>query len=107
MCDKPLLLHDETTFPLNKVFSGSGGFKPYYYTASFAKVGWCAPRSGSYLLLDLQKEYHITRVVTMGNREQTYWSESYSMKYSHAETLVNSNSSTQVSVTVICKTQLL
>ncbi|CAB4015126.1 receptor-type tyrosine- phosphatase delta isoform X4 [Paramuricea clavata] len=32
----------------------------------------------------------------MGNKEQTKWSESYSMKYSHAETLVNSNSSTQI-----------
>ena len=82
-----------------KVFSGSVGFK-YYQTAfsRFTRDGWCA-RHGSYLLLDLQKEYHITEIVVMGSKDQTRWSESYSMKYSHAETLVNSSSPIQVSVT--------
>ena len=47
-------------------------------------------------MIDLQKEYHITRVVVMGNKDQTQWSESYSMKYSHNKTLVNTSSEIQV-----------
>ena len=46
--------------------------------------------SDPYLLLDLQKEYHITRVVVMGDKDQTEWSESYSMKYSRDTSYKNS-----------------
>jgi hypothetical protein len=46
--------------------------------------------SDPYLLLDLQKEYHITRVVVMGDKDQTEWSKSYSMKYSRDTSYKNS-----------------
>ena len=87
VCDKPLL-KDGRIFP-KRVFSGRGGYK-YYYLARFDYDGWCASSSRAYLLLDLQKEYHITQVVVMGNKEQTKWSESYVMFYSHDKTYQNS-----------------
>ncbi|CAB4005315.1 Hypothetical predicted protein, partial [Paramuricea clavata] len=86
ICDNPLF-KDTRTFS-NTVFSGSGGSNNYN-NARFTGSGWCSARSGSYLLLDLQKEYHITRVVVMGNRDNTNWSESYSLKYSHDTTYKN------------------
>ncbi|CAB4004016.1 receptor-type tyrosine- phosphatase epsilon-like, partial [Paramuricea clavata] len=95
ICDKPLL-HErqrkyflEVFFAADKVFSGSGGSESYQ-NARFTKDGWCASMSGAYLLLDLQKEYHITQIVVMGNKDQTKWSESYSLKYSHDKTYKNS-----------------
>ena len=94
ICDKPLLEDIHRTFP-NKVFSGSGGSNDYQ-NARFTGRGWCPSRSGSYLSLDLQKEYHITRVAVMGDRDQTKWSESYSMKYSHDKTLVDKSSAIEV-----------
>ena len=84
VCDKPIL-KNVTTFP---VFSGSGSSN--YSNARFSASGWCASGSTPYLLIDLQKEYHITRVVVMGNRRQTKWSGSYSMKYSHNRSYENS-----------------
>jgi hypothetical protein len=42
-------------------------------------------------MLDLGKEYHITRVLTMGDKDQTNWSESYTLKYSHKKSLVDQN----------------
>jgi hypothetical protein len=82
MCDKPLLLNPNP-FP-DSVFSGSGDSSNRYKNARISGHGWCPSGSGTtYLLLDLQKEYHITRVVVMADKEQTKWSDSYSMTYSH------------------------
>ena len=94
ICDKPLLEDIHRTFP-NKVFSGNDGSNDYD-NARLTGSGWCPSRSDWYLSLDLQKEYHITQVVVMGDRDQTKWSESYSMKYSHDETLVYTSSVIQV-----------
>jgi hypothetical protein len=94
ICDKPLLEDIHRTFP-NKVFSGTRD-PDDYDNARFTGSGWCPSSSGSYLSLDLQKEYHITRVAVMGDRDQTKWSESYSMKYSHDKTLVDKSSAIQV-----------
>jgi hypothetical protein len=80
VCDKPIL-KDVTTFP---DFSGSGSSN--YRNARFSASGWCASGSTPYLLIDLKKEYHITRVVVMGNKDQTKWSGSYLMKYGHDKT---------------------
>ncbi|CAB3990291.1 Hypothetical predicted protein, partial [Paramuricea clavata] len=57
------------TFP-NQVFSGSGGSNNYD-NARFAESGWCSARPGSYLLLDLQKEYYITQVSVIGSCTDT------------------------------------
>jgi hypothetical protein len=84
VCDKPII-KNVTTFP---VFSGSGSSN--YSNARFSASGWCASGSAPYLSIELQKEYHITRVVVMGNRDQTKWSGSYLMKYSHGKTHENS-----------------
>ncbi|CAB4005117.1 ---NA---, partial [Paramuricea clavata] len=89
ICDKPLSLSDVDTFSPNKVFSGSGGSK-YYGNVRSNRAGWCASGSTPYLLLDLQKEYHLTHVMVIADKEQTKWSNSYSMKYSRAETLIGS-----------------
>ena len=88
MCDNPLL-HNRNIFP-DSVFSGSGDSNKRYKFARITWHGWCPTGSGTtYLLLDLQKEYHITRVVVMGNRDQTKWSQSYSMTYSHETSYEN------------------
>ena len=86
VCDKPILS--------SATFSGSGSTN--YHMASFTSSGWCASGAAPYLLIDLRKEYHITRVVVMGNKDQTKWSESYSLKYSHDQTLVDSGQPLQV-----------
>ena len=99
ICNKPLLKY-ERNFP-NQVFSGKGSSG--YQNARFSGSGWCAPIFGTYLLLDLQKEYHITHVAILGNRDQTMWSSSYAMQYSHAETLVHGSSAKPVFVEVIFK----
>jgi hypothetical protein len=85
VCDNPILQES------NGIFSGSGSTRNYESArfSTYHGTGWCGSGSTPYILLDLQKEYHITRVVTMGNREQTKWSEAYSMKYSHNKTLVD------------------
>ncbi|XP_028416881.1 uncharacterized protein LOC114541103 isoform X2 [Dendronephthya gigantea] len=63
-----------------------------YSEIRFAGDGWCPRRSGEkYILLDLQKDYHITRVVVMGNKDQTKWGRSYTLKYSHNKTLINAS----------------
>ena len=81
MCDKPLLLQDERTFA-DSVFSGNGSSG--YSNARFTKDGWCTQTSRTkYLFIDLQKEYHITQVVTMGNKDQTKWGDQYAMTYGH------------------------
>ncbi|CAB3995581.1 receptor-type tyrosine- phosphatase epsilon-like isoform X1 [Paramuricea clavata] len=92
MCDKPLL-QDETMFP-DSIFSGKGSSS--YKNARFIKNGWCTTtRNAKYLLIDLQKEYHLTRVVTMGSRsKQKRWIGSYSMKYSRDKSLANSQQMT-------------
>ena len=89
ICDKPLL-HNANAFP-DSVFSGSGDSSHNYKDARITGNGWCPSGSGSvYLLLDLQKEYHITRVVVMADKEQTNWSSSYSLKYSRDTSFKNS-----------------
>ncbi|XP_028402584.1 receptor-type tyrosine-protein phosphatase F-like isoform X2 [Dendronephthya gigantea] len=85
ICDNQLL-NDEGNFP-NSIFDGNGGND--FLKARFTKTGWCSSTPGSYLTIDLQKEYHITRVVVMGDKDQTKWSGSYSLKYSHDESFVD------------------
>jgi hypothetical protein len=85
-------------FP-DAVFSGRGGASDYHQ-ARFYGDGWCSSGSGiEYLVIDLKNEYHITRVVTMGDKNQTKWSNSYSLKYSHNETLVDGTTAVNVSTT--------
>ena len=86
VCDKPIVS--------NATFSGSDSTN--YNMASFTSSGWCASGSSPYLFIDLRKEYHITRVVVMGNRYQTKWSESYLLRYSHDRTLVHHSTSIKV-----------
>jgi hypothetical protein len=93
------LLHDERIFP-NQVFSGQGS-SPDYQNARFTKVGWCSSTPGSYLLLDLQSEYHLTQVVVMGDKDQTKWSSSYSLQYSHSESLLNRSAAIKVFVIIL------
>ena len=89
LCDNPLL-RDARTFP-ESLFSGSGDSSKRYKRARITGSGWCPSGSGTtYLLLDLQKEYHTTQVAVMADREQTKWSESYSMTYSHDKSYKNS-----------------
>ncbi|XP_028402580.1 receptor-type tyrosine-protein phosphatase delta-like isoform X10 [Dendronephthya gigantea] len=92
ICDNQLL-NDESTFPDN-IFRGNGGNS--FHEARFTKGGWCSSTPGSYLTIDLQKEYHITRVSVMGDKDQTKWSGSYSLKYSHDESLVDSSRVVQI-----------
>ncbi|XP_028402588.1 receptor-type tyrosine-protein phosphatase F-like [Dendronephthya gigantea] len=92
ICDNQLL-NNESTFPDN-IFRGNGGNS--FYEARFTKGGWCSSTSGSYLTIDLQKEYHITRVLVIGDKDQTKWSRSYSLKYSHNESLVDSSRVVQI-----------
>ena len=87
MCNKSALLQDEITFP-DSVFSGRSSAG--YSNARFTKDGWCTQTSQTeYLLIDLQKEYHITQVVTMGNKDQTKWIDRYTMAYSHDDSFSN------------------
>ena len=67
------------------MFSGSGDSSNKYKDARITKGGWCPSGSAGivYLLLDLQKEYHITRVVVMSDREQNKWNGSFSLTYSN------------------------
>ena len=67
------------------MFSGSGDSTNKYENARISKDGWCSSGTG-YLLLDLKKEYHITKVVVMADKEQTKWSGSYILKYSNDTT---------------------
>ena len=83
MCNNPLL-YNTTTFP-DSVFSGSGDSSNKYSNARISKDGWCSSGTG-YLLLNLKKEYHITQVVVMADKEQTKWSGSYILKYSNDTT---------------------
>jgi hypothetical protein len=88
ICDNPLL-HDTTAFP-DSVFSGSGDSSNTYKDARITKGGWCPSESGTaYLTLDLQKEYHITQVVVMADKQQTKWSGGYSMEFSHNNSYQN------------------
>jgi hypothetical protein len=64
------------------VFSGSGDSTNKYENARISEDGWCSSGTG-YLLLDLKKEYHITKVVLMADKEQTKWASSYILKYSN------------------------
>mgnify|MGYP002804272789 CR=1 FL=1 len=82
MCENQLLHHD-SLFP-DSVFSGSGDSNNEYHDARITKGGWCPSVSSSvYLLIDLQKDYHVTQIVTLADKEQRMWSSSYSLKYSH------------------------
>ena len=85
LCDKPLL--KETQIFPDRIFSG--GNSQNYSLARFVNGGWCPWNFTAYLLLDLQREYHITRVVVMANKNQTKWSGSYLMKYSRDKTYKN------------------
>ena len=86
LCDKPLLNSDKIT--PKPLFSGSNGSQILKNKLFSKLISWCA-KSGSYLLLDLQKEYHIMKVLTVGDKKQNKWSESYSLKYSYNKTLVD------------------
>jgi hypothetical protein len=98
ICNSPLL-QNKNTFP-DSAFSGSGDSSNKYKDARITKGGWCPSGSGSaYLLLDLQKEYHITQVVVMADKEQTKWSGSYSMNFSVDTSYKNS---AQVSIVFDC-----
>ena len=80
MCNNPQL-RDTGNFP-DSVFSGQGDSRNKYKDARITRRGWCPLGSSSvYLLLDLQKEYHITGIVVMADKAQTKWSGSYSLKY--------------------------
>ena len=83
MCDNPLL-YDGSTFQ-DSHFNGSGSLlSDEYKKARITNEGWCPTGAGSaFLLIDLQKEYHITQVVVMADKEQKMWSSSYSMEYGH------------------------
>ena len=99
MCDKPLL-RDTSIFPkTSAVYSGSGDPNNGYANAGIGSSGWCASGPDNYLLLDLKKEYHITQVVVMGDKEQTKWSNSYSFKYSRDK--INYDDCGEVSKTMI------
>ena len=80
-------------FP-NYAFSGSSPAK----ISKEARItrGGCCASSGSYLLIDLRREYHITQVVTMGKKSQEVWGESYLLQYGQNESLVNSSNSVEV-----------
>ena len=77
-------------FP-NDTFSGNGGSNDYHQ-ARFQMNGWCTSgtESNQYLLINLQREYHITRVVTMGDKNQTSWSDSYLLRYSRKKAFIHS-----------------
>ncbi|XP_028411944.1 uncharacterized protein LOC114534670 [Dendronephthya gigantea] len=96
ICENPLL-QNETKFP-DTVFSGSGSTdNTKYKEARFSSNGWCPTESGNkYLKIDLLNEYHITRVMIMGDKDQTKSSGSYSLKYSHNESLVDGGSGLQI-----------
>jgi hypothetical protein len=80
VCDNPLL-YDQRKFP-DKVFSGSNSSSEEYKHARITEGGWCPSESDdAYLLLDLQKEYHITEIVVMADHNQMKWSRSYSLEY--------------------------
>ena len=98
ICNKPLL-QKQTDFP-DHVFSGSFPSNNSK-EARITGKGWCAP-PGSYLLIDLQREYHITQVVTMGRETgiDSLWSKSYSLKYSHDKALVDRKRSVQVCLNI-------
>lgn len=88
MCDESALLQNKRLFP-DSVFSGRGS--RYYSKARFTESGWCTViRRLKYLLIDLQKEYHITRVVTMGKKDQTKWIGPYTMSHSRDYSFRNS-----------------
>ena len=96
ICNKPLL-QNARTFP-DSVFSGSGG--PNYQNARLTKAGWCASGSRPYLLINLQKEYHLTQVVVITHNTQR--SSRYSLTYRRAaRTWISMDRAVQVFVTVI------
>ncbi|XP_028399361.1 uncharacterized protein LOC114522811 [Dendronephthya gigantea] len=96
ICMNPLL--QNKTNLLDTIFSGSGSAdNTKYKEARFSSDGWCPTESGDkYLKIDLQNEYQITRVMVMGDKNQTKWSGSYSLKYSHDESLVDGSSGLQI-----------
>ena len=81
-CEKPLVRG--TRFFPDRVFSGRYG--PNYYLTRFAKTGWCPWSSTPYQILDLRKEFHITRIVVTTSKSQAKWNQSYVMKYGHDKT---------------------
>lgn len=90
VCDNPILKSHRTR--LKYVFSGIGGSTTTNYEqASFYRNGWCASENArsAYLLITLPKQYHIEQVATFGDKDQTRWGRSYSLKYSHDATLVD------------------
>ena len=83
-------------FP-NDVFSGNGNSNDYHQ-ARFQMNGWCTSgtESNQYLLINLQREYHITRVVTMGDKNQTSWNDSYTLRYSREKAFIHNGTAVQV-----------
>ena len=95
ICEKPLL-QNTRTFP-DDVFSGSGGSN--YQNARLTEAGWCASGSRPYLLINLQKEYHLTQVVVITHNTQR--SSRYSLTYRRAtRTWISMDRAVQVFVTV-------
>ena len=80
-CNKHLL-RNQQSFP-DSLFWGSGDPDNRYARARITDKGWCASGSGTYLSLNLRNEYHITDIFVMGDKEQTKWSGSYLLSYSH------------------------
>ena len=77
ICDNPLL-QDTGTFP-DSVFSGVGN---EYKDARITGGGWCPNTPSSvYLVIDLQKEYHITGVIIMPDKDQTKYSHLHYLEY--------------------------
>jgi hypothetical protein len=95
ICNKPLL-QNARTFPDN-VFSGSGGSN--YQNARLTRAGWCASGSKPFLSINLQKEYHLTKVVVITDTTQR--SSTYSLTYRRAGTWISRDRAVQVFVTVI------
>ena len=81
MCNKQLL-RNQQSFP-DSLFWGSGDPDNRYARARITDKGWCASGSVTYLSLNLRNEYHITDIFVMGDKEQTKWSSSYLLSYSH------------------------
>lgn len=78
VCPHNTIIQDKTVY-------SSNAFRKYNFTkARFGENGWCTKNGEEeYLLIDLEKEYQITRVVTMGDRDlQKKWIGMFTFTYS-------------------------
>jgi hypothetical protein len=83
ICDNPLL-YNESIFP-DSVFSGYGNGRNSpikYKDARITNGGWCPTQYNfAYLYIDLKKEYHITQILVMTDKEQKEFSGLHYLKY--------------------------